>query len=236
MKLSINRNQLKYIAIVAMLIDHIAWAFVPTYTVLGEVMHFIGRLTGPIMAYMLYEGYIHTKNVKKYAIRLGIFAFVSWVPCCLFEYEKWPAAQFGVIFTLFLALITLWIWDKSNIKKPFKVLIVVVMCLLSMFGDWPFLDILWPLYLFVYRDEPKKQWRVFTLLILIEVVLMQLMQIGSDEPFRQVFQFGALMVPPILMYLYNGQPGSKHPIHKWFFYIFYPAHLLVLALLKMYVF
>nr|MCR5440839.1 conjugal transfer protein TraX [Lachnospiraceae bacterium]MCR5618746.1 conjugal transfer protein TraX [Lachnospiraceae bacterium] len=66
----INRNALKYIAIVAMLIDHIAWAFVPTGSVLGQVMHFFGRLTGPTMAYMLYEGYIHTKNVKKYAIRL----------------------------------------------------------------------------------------------------------------------------------------------------------------------
>jgi uncharacterized membrane protein len=65
MKLSINRNQLKYIAIVAMLIDHIAWAFVPTYTVLGEVMHFIGRLTGPVMAYFLAEGYIHTHDRKK---------------------------------------------------------------------------------------------------------------------------------------------------------------------------
>lgn len=46
-KLSLNRNQLKYLVIVAMLIDHIAWAFVPTASLLGQVMHFIGRLTGP---------------------------------------------------------------------------------------------------------------------------------------------------------------------------------------------
>ena len=152
------------------------------------------------------------------------------------QYEKWPAAQFGVIFTLFLALLTLWMWDKSNLKKPIKVLIVIGMCFLSLLGDWPILDIVWPLYLFIYRDDEKQKWKSFILFIVIEAAVCNVMQITSDEPFRQVFQFGALMVPPILMYLYNGQPGSKHPIHKWFFYIFYPAHMLVLALLKVYVF
>ena len=49
----LNRNQLKYLVIAAMLIDHKAWAFVPTASLLGQVMHIIGRLTGPTMAYML---------------------------------------------------------------------------------------------------------------------------------------------------------------------------------------
>ena len=75
----LNRNQLKYLVIAAMLIDHIAWAFVPTASLLGQVMHVIGRLTGPTMAYMLAEGYHYTRNVKKYAMRLGIFAVISWL-------------------------------------------------------------------------------------------------------------------------------------------------------------
>ena len=61
-KLWLNRNQLKYLVIVAMLIDHIAWGFVPLESVAGQVMHFIGRLTGPTMGYFLAEGYIHTRN------------------------------------------------------------------------------------------------------------------------------------------------------------------------------
>ena len=73
----LNRNQLKYLVIAAMLIDHIAWAFVPTASLLGQVMHVIGRLTGPTMAYMLAEGYHYTRNVKKYAVRLGIFAVAA---------------------------------------------------------------------------------------------------------------------------------------------------------------
>ena len=82
----LNRNQLKYLVIAAMLIDHIAWAFVPTASLLGQVMHVIGRLTGPTMAYMLAEGYHYTRNVKKYAMRLGFFAVISWLPFSYFDF------------------------------------------------------------------------------------------------------------------------------------------------------
>ena len=234
--MKINRNALKYIAIVAMLIDHIAWSFVPTYTLLGQGMHFIGRLTGPIMAYMLYEGYVHTRDIKKYALRLGIFALVSWVPYSLYESLRWPTAQFGVIFTLLLAVLTIWMWDKANIKTGFKIVLVIAACGLSFFGDWPIFDVLWPLFLFIYKDEPKKKWRSFLIIMAVEVLGSQMMAIGSEQPFRQVFQFGAFLVPPILMYMYNGEPGSRKAFHKWFFYVFYPLHLLVLLALEVYVF
>ena len=231
-----NRNALKYIAIVAMLIDHIAWAFVPTGSVLGQVMHFIGRLTGPTMAYMLYEGYIHTKNVKKYAIRLGVFALLSWIPYSLFETGAWYYPQFGVIFTLFLALLVLCMWDKTDLPKAVKVLLVVLACILSVLGDWPIFDILWPLFLFIHRDNYKKQWLSFYIIIAVEVALTTLTAFMGGNPFRSIFQFGAFMVPPILMYLYSGESGSRNAFHKWFFYIFYPLHLLILWALKTYVF
>ena len=78
--LSLNRNQIKYVVILAMLIDHIAWAFVPRVSWQGQIMHMIGRLTGPTMAYFIAEGYVHTRSVKKYAKRLAIFAVISWIP------------------------------------------------------------------------------------------------------------------------------------------------------------
>ncbi len=234
--LSINRNQLKYIAIVAMLIDHIAWKFVPTYSVLGQAMHFVGRLTGPIMAYMVYEGYIHTRNVKKYALRLGIFALVSWIPYSLFETGSWPVPQFGVIYTLFLGLIAVWMWDKANFPKGLKVFFVVLLCIISIFGDWPVFDVLWPFFLFIYRDDPKEQWRSFIIIIIIMVSITNFLYLTTDTPFIQFFQFGAFLVPVVLKFLYNGESGSRNAFHKWFFYIFYPLHLLVLALLKYYVF
>ena len=234
MNISINRNQLKYIAIVAMVIDHIAWAFLPVTSVTGQLMHFVGRLTGPIMAYMLAEGYIHTRNFKKYAIRMFIFAVISWIPYSLHEEQHWPSLQFGVIYTLFLGLITIRMWDKLEAGKGAKIFLVVFICILSFFGDWPIFDILWPLFLFIYKDDPKKKWRSFIIIMVVEVLFANLLSMPGDNPFSQLFQFGAFLTLPILMKFYNGEPGSRNAFHKWFFYIFYPLHLLILALIQMY--
>lgn len=228
MKGILNRNQIKYIVIIAMLIDHIAWSFVPATTILGQVMHIIGRLTGPTMAFMIAEGYIHTRDVKKYALRLGIFALISWIPYSLFEDGKWPTLQLGVIYSLFLGLIAIWIWDKSNLDNGKKIPIIIILCFLSIFGDWGIFDVIWPLIFFIYRDDPKEKWRKFTILAFCEAAAAELMVIKSEHPFRQMFQFGILLVIPLLSYLYNGESGSKKPFHKWFFYIFYPLHLLIL--------
>ena len=232
MKLSLNRNQIKYLAIIAMLIDHLAWKMFDTASLPGEIMHFIGRLTGPTMAIMVAEGYQYTRNVKKYAIRLGLFALVSIVPFCLYEYGMLFAigmGTWGVIYTLFLGLMAICIWDRTKLPKWLKIVIIVVLCILSLLGDWPIFDVLWPLFLFIYRDNAKKKWLSFNIIICVEVALTTLMSMGGGNIFRNFFQLGAFMVPIIFIYFYNGESGSKHPFHKWFFYIFYPLHLLILA-------
>lgn len=235
-----NRNQIKYLVIVAMLIDHIAWAFIPMESVLGQIMHFIGRLTGPTMAYFLVEGYIHTRNVKKYALRLGIFALISWVPFCLFEFQRLPIAMvdgrwrftptFGVIYTLFLGLLAVWLWDKGKCPKYCKVLGIIGLCILSVFGDWPVYDILYPMIFFVYRNNTRKKWIFFSILTGISI-LVPFLAVGFI--IWGIYQLGMFMVPIILLFFYNGESGSKKPIHKWFFYVFYPLHLLVLWILQM---
>ena len=232
MKISLNRNQIKYLAIIAMLIDHLAWKMFDTASPPGEIMHFIGRLTGPTMAIMVAEGYQYTRNVRKYAFRLGLFALVSIVPFCLYEFGRLfviGIGSWGVIYTLFLGLIAICIWDRTKLPKWLKIVIIVVLCFLSLLGDWPIFDVLWPLFIFIYRDDPKKKWLSFNIIICAEVALTTLMSIGSGNIFRNVFQLGAFMVPIIFIFFYNGESGSKHPFHKWFFYIFYPLHLLILA-------
>lgn len=240
-RISLNRNQIKYLVIVAMLIDHIAWAFVPTKSVLGQVMHFIGRLTGPTMACFLAEGYLHTRNVKKYVGRLGIFALASWVPFCLFEYQRlpigfspergfWFLPFFGVIYTLFLGLLAIWLWDKGKWPKWCKVLGVIGLCALSVLGDWGVSDVLYPLVLFSYRDQLKKKWFWFSVITLVGNAFVIALSRGSAV--WTCYTWGVFMVPLLMQFCYNGQGGSRKPIHKWFFYIFYPLHLLVLGLLQ----
>ncbi len=247
-KLSLNRNQLKYLVIAAMLIDHIAWAFVPTESVLGQVMHFIGRLTGPTMAYFIAEGYYYTRNVKKYAIRLGIFALLSWVPFVYFEYGHLPiymvsatagadhqiinswhfTPEFGVLYTLLLGLMAIWLWDKGKVPKPVKILGIIGLCILSIFGDWAVFDVLWCLFLFIYRKNTRSKWTAF-FCIGISFCILYICRCGW---INSLWTFGIFMVPFMIQYCYSGKGGSKKAFHKWFFYIFYPAHLLVLGIIK----
>ena len=79
----LNRTQLKYIAIIAMVIDHTAWGFVEFMTPLGITMHLIGRLTMPIMCFFIAEGYYHTHSRRKYLERLLLGAVISHVPHAL---------------------------------------------------------------------------------------------------------------------------------------------------------
>ena len=159
--ISLNRNQLKYIVIIAMLIDHIAWAFVPTASLLGQIMHFIGRLTAPTMAFFVAEGYHYTRNFKKYALRMAVFAAVSWAPFVFFETGRLPimiseggTVSFnpwqGVIFTLFLGLMAIKLWDSEN-PKWIKFVGIIGICVISVIGDWAFMSVLWCLFFHIFK-------------------------------------------------------------------------------------
>ncbi len=233
--ISLNRNQIKYIVIVAMLLDHIAWAFVPLQSWQGQLMHMIGRLTGPTMAYFIAEGYVHTRNVKKYAQRLAVFAILSWVPFTFFEYGYLPLHRVngylvfdfapGVMYTLLLSLLAVWTWDSKTLLQAQKKCIIFGLCILSFWGDWPLLDILYALCFFIYRDDEKKKWATYLCLSVLNFAF-------GGFGLWSIFQVGVFFVPLLLHYAYNGQAGSKKAIHKWFFYLFYPLHLIVLGILK----
>ncbi|MBQ8688059.1 MAG: hypothetical protein IJ512_05875 [Ruminococcus sp.] len=241
--LTLNRNQLKYLVIAAMLIDHIAWAFVPTDSVLGQVMHFIGRLTGPTMAYFIAEGYYYTRNFRKYALRLGIFAFLSWLPFVYFEFGTMPVylsshingeqqlefnLHFGVLYTLLLGLLAIKLWD-SKLDIAYKILTIAALCILSLFGDWAIFDVLWCLFFHIWRKDSTGKWTSYCC---VAGSYIAFLVIGSGSWLGSLWGFGVFLVPLLLHFCYSGKPGCRHPINKWFFYIFYPAHLAVLGILR----
>ena len=236
-KLSLSRNQLKYLVIAAMCIDHIAWAFVPTASLLGQGMHFIGRLTGPTMAYFIAEGYCYTRSVKKYALRLGIFALLSWPAFVYFEFGTLPVViqdgafkilpYFGVLYTLLLSLLAVWLWDRGRCAPWLKYLGIIGLCALSLVGDWPIFDILFALTFFCYRDKPMEKWVIFCTLSLLCCISSM-----AQPWWTGLYLLGLFLVPPLIQFGYNGKSGSKKPLHKWFFYVFYPAHLLLLGVLR----
>lgn len=230
----LSGNQIKWIAIAAMLIDHIAWGFVPFASVLGQLMHVIGRITAPTMCFFIAEGYYYTRNVKKYAIRLGIFALISHVPYVLFETGK-PLSffPFSVIYTLFLSLLAVWAWDRID-NKTVRFCAIMALCILSLPGDWQVMDILFSIIFWNYRGNFKNQARWFSVMAACMVVLASAsMALNGKHFYSQFFQAGVFLCLPILS-LYNGKRGGGKN-SKWTFYIFYPAHLLALGLMKIFI-
>ena len=240
----LSANSLKMIAALAMLIDHIAWCFVAKYSVLGQAMHIIGRLTAPIMCFFIAEGFYYTKNVKKYLLRLGIFAVISWFPYVFMEKGTFPfyiyAGQLylnpnqSVIYTLFLGLLTLVIIHSEKLKKPLKIPLLVIVIALSFFGDWPIFAVVWIVIFDAFRGNFRRQAEFFAVSSVIILILYY--GIMQKAPIIEYFfQFGVLLAL-VPLYFYNGKRGKdgkkNWQFGKWFFYVFYPLHMLVLGILR----
>jgi len=108
---------LKITAIISMVFDHSGYLIFN-----GELSYFnyIGRLAFPIFAFQIAEGYIHTRNFKKYAMRLGIFALISQIPFFLFaHYVVGEGFVLNVLFTLFLGLAAIYAYDKCMKMRHF---------------------------------------------------------------------------------------------------------------------
>lgn len=248
----LDANTLKYAAVVAMLIDHIAEMLVDRFSPLGQIMHLIGRLTAPTMCYFAAEGFHYTRSLKKYLSRLGIFAIISHFPFVIFEYLKAPPIyyrggkitlnpellipQTGVIFTIFLGVLALAIWQSSRFSKSLKTVAVIIICLFSCLGDWMFFPVLWILIYGVNRGNIKAQLIGGVSVASASAVLICCSVFLSGRGLLSCFWQLGVLAAPFAILLYNGKRGSGKPFHKWFFYVFYPAHLLILGLLRLYVF
>lgn len=206
---------LKLFAVVCMLIDHVAWAWVPVDSPAGIVMHIIGRVTMPIMAFMIAEGYIHTHDFKRYAGRLLIFAIVSDIPFMIFERTN---AGHNVMFTLFLGLMAIWFVDHADrsYKAVFGASLMIVAALYLRL-DWSFIGVLLCVLFWKFRGN--------FLAVSISAVALSIMTVIV---YGQVWQFGMLLSLPLLR-LYDGKRGQGS---KWGFYVFYPGQFVVLSILR----
>lgn len=231
-KKGLNSNQLKLIAIVAMFIDHFAWAFMPFYSVSGQISHIIGRLTAPIMCFCLVEGYYHTRNINRYLIRMGIFSVISHFAFVYFNYGKFLVFDItSVIFSLFCALLSLRIFE-GKLHPAAKMVLIMALGLISRHADWGHIPIVYALLLAVSRERDNTksaQLLYFAIGCCAAFMTILYRNGGGLRPSLMVLGVFLSLIP---ISLYNGERGNKNAFSKWFFYIFYPLHLLILGYMK----
>ena len=232
-KFGITASELKYIAILAMLCDHIAFLFVPSDSVLYGVMRCIGRTTAPVMCFFISEGFHHTHNLKKYFLRLGIFAFVSHFAFNFaFGDGLLAFGKESVIATLMLSLLAVYIYNAEKVKMAFKLPILLLLMYLAEWCDWGTDAILFTLAFEFARGNRENQALAYGLVVFVRRLLPLLRTALHSPDVLELnwWKFGVL-IPVALILLYNGEKGgSKYT--KWVFYIFYPGHLFLLGYLN----
>lgn len=220
--------QLKYIAFLSMLIDHTNKALI--YPILNEgilqhisnLFDIIGRIAFPLFAFFVVEGFFKTRNRKKYLTNLFVFAVISEVPFDMFLTSTFFNMRANnVLFTLALSLITIWIIDilkdKLENKPPIlwylvSVVVIIISCFISMqFGlDYEHHSIIIVYLFYIFYNKPVVGCALAYLSIITEV--------------WSILGFGLVLT-------YNGERGKQNKIIN---YWFYPVHLLILGILRMY--
>ena len=233
-KVEIDAFWLKIIAIIAMTFNHIEHILGTHLTFDSKLpaymMFFIGGLTFPIMAFLIVEGYKKTSNIKKYMLRLLVFAIVAQVPYSL-AFQSWWTLN--VLFTLLLGLVSLYLNDHMKNRILFWGAFIVII-LSTIICDWGIKGILLLFFMGTIKGEKKRIIIPISLMAIIWSFLILITPLGpfmSDNPiFSLIYYIGCLFDIPLLL-LYNGKRGRNM---KYFFYIYYPLHLLILFLLNLY--
>lgn len=236
-KLSLDRTQLKLIAIISMVIDHSAWGFLDFYTPLAQFLHVCGRLTVPIMCFFIAEGFRKTSDIKRYIQRMGIYAIASMIPFYIFFHEEYGFRQ-NIIFDLLLGLLLLTLLE-SGAQKKYKVLGAILLFAISMtIGGWVIEPMLFILIFYYGRSwKEKVKWFVIADvgMVAILVVLISLNSVYHFSHYNWVwwdkfYLLGFMLALPLL-HCYNGEKGSNFG-GRYFFYVFYPVHFLILSSIR----
>lgn len=231
---SLNGNQLKAIAMIAMTADHLTSVLFPSYPTDWWILliHIFGRLAAPIFWFFVAEGYHYTRNWKKYAGRLFLFAvvghfsynFAFGIPFIPFKTSVFN--QTSVIWALFWGLIALVVNDSSTLKQWQKNLLILGIAIVTFCADWSSIAVLAILHIGANRGNFKKQ---MTKMMLVVSMYAAVYIIFINPVYGIIQMFVALTIP--LLHMYNGQRGHWKGM-KWFFYLYYPLHLVVCGLIR----
>lgn len=201
-----------------------------------EWTRYIGRMAFPIYCFLLVEGFLHTRNVAKYAGRLAVFALVSEIPFDLaIEGTWWSMEYSNVFFTLVFGLLAIWMlsyvekfyefWQEKQWEPILGRILILSAGLIVIVGlgafaemvlcsDYGLGGIVAIVVLYLLRSQR---------MIAFAGAVMVLTIITGD-----IEMLAMLMLYPIMKY-----DGTRGKSLKYIFYVFYPAHLLVLALMCM---
>lgn len=214
---------LKIIALITMLCDHLGYILFHRIS----FMNIIGKLSFPIFAFQISEGYVHTKNLKKYIFRLFTFGIISQIPFMLFlSCLGTMHFTLNIFFTLLLGLLAITIFDqcKNKIIGWFSVIVIIFVSQLTHCDYGWFGPLI--IFLFYFFKDNKLYMNIsFILAVTIKYGFSYI----TNSSIMQIYLGIATCLSLLFINLYNHQKGKNI---KYLLYVFYPLHLLFLYILS----
>ena len=215
-----GREFLKWIAIITMTLDHIGLVLYPQYS----IFRIVGRISFPLFAYLLVLGIESTRNLRRYFYRLFFFALISQIPFSLANgIQLWE--YLNIFFTLALGLKLIYFLEKNSIA-----LFIPLIASIFIPVDYGGYGVASVLIFYLLRKDKRLGVGLFILINIIYIFFD-----SSIQP------FSLIALPLILLHNDGKYPfnqikrKTRHPLlRKYFFYIYYPLHLMILALIKIY--
>ena len=214
-------SALKIIAVVSMVIDHCAYYLMDDNTMAYEVMRCFGRIAFPVFAFLVAEGFAHTRNRMRYFLSLLLFAAVSEVPWYLLNGAD---GTHNVMFTLALGVLALATFERL---REHRILCCFFILLTAWLATWL---------------ETDYEWRGMLLIVVFYllgfgkgkfVTLRRMMQLLFAFPLMMHYGITGALLACAVIFLYDGTRGFIHGnVAKYGFYVFYPAHLLLFSCLS----
>lgn len=209
----LSDSALKVIALVSMTVDHIAYYLMDHNTWGYDMMRTVGRMAFPIFAFLLVEGYGHTRSTRKYALSLLAFALISEIPWWLLNHDN----THNVFFTLLLGLIVIEGINKLGKKPLFWAVLIITICTIAIFlhVDYEYSGILLICTFHIFKPDKVTKCLLATLFM---------------------YQYGVigLWLGLAVILCYNGQRGFiKGQYAKYLCYAYYPLHLVLFMLLSL---
>lgn len=222
---NLDTNFLKLIAVISMVIDHIGGAFFPDMA----VFRVAGRLAFPIFCYCMTVGLLYTRDIGRYLLRLGVFALVSqpFYVLAFHPYGFWEnIGQFNIFFTLFLSLLALWGFKE----KKWWLFALAVFTVLWFNFDYSGNGVILMLIFYCCRNRPKLGAALYTLFWL-SCLWPSVPGWGTVTLLGWTFDRQAFALLALPLIFCHTQVRPK--VHKYFFYAVYPAHLALIALVRL---
>ena len=215
----LSGSALKIIAVLSMVTDHCAYYLLDESSVTYEVMRCFGRIAFPVFAFLVAEGFAHTRNRMRYFLSLLLFAAISEVPWYLLNGAD---GTHNVMFTLALGVAALAAFERL---REHRVLCCCPILLMVWLAAWLGTDYEWRGVLIIV---------VFYLLGMVKntpVTLRRMLQLLFAFPIMMHYGITGALLACAVIFLYDGTRGFIHGnVAKYGFYVFYPAHLFFLII------